>query len=206
MITLLFSMLLLYFAFLAMPGPDFAIVLRYSVRYGMRAGFLCALGISIGMMLNGVIAFSIGTTLKKHFLAVYLLFISLGVAYLIYIGFRLVYNAIRHRTVWHNLDASNTGRAFLTALLANLTNVKVILFFGAIFLVINQLTNELKVVFLISSGGLTFVWFSLITWLFNGKIKSAFFDKIRYIEFLVGVMIILFAVGTFCEFVYPALL
>ena len=85
MLKIFVVMMMIQFGALILPGPDFAIVFRNSIIKGKRAGFFCACGIAVAILINTLITYFIGSALylKHHLL--YLCFIGCGLLYLFYI-------------------------------------------------------------------------------------------------------------------------
>ncbi|OUC91900.1 LysE family translocator [Streptosporangium minutum] len=77
------------------PGPDTVIVLRTTVSSGRRAGFLAGLGVNLGCYAWGV-ATALGlTALLAASDAAYTAVRIAGVAYLVWLGVRALWNARR---------------------------------------------------------------------------------------------------------------
>jgi RhtB (resistance to homoserine/threonine) family protein len=125
-----------HFLALVSPGPDFALSVRQSVRFGRRAGVLTALGFGAGTGLHviycllGISALMQATPWLMHAAQ------GLGAAYLVWmsIGF------LRSQPMtMEGLDDATTEpapsakKSFLLGFLCNATNPKAFLFFLAIF-------------------------------------------------------------------------
>ena len=124
-----------------LPGPNSLYVLALSARQGSRLGWSALLGIltgdSILMLATALGAVSILITYP----AIFMIIKYAGAAYLIYIGYNLVKDAI---STWQKVDTGNlqhsitekktTGvKAFKKSLLVSLLNPKAILFFISFF-------------------------------------------------------------------------
>lgn len=116
----------------ATPGPDTAYIVGRSIAQGRSAGLLSALGISAGCCVHALAsAIGLGAILAAS--ATAFTFIKLaGGAYLVYLGIRMILarpNSIAHA------GKPQEGRAprtiFLQAMMTNILNPKVILFFLA---------------------------------------------------------------------------
>ena len=116
----------------ATPGPDTAYIVGRSIAQGRSAGLMSALGISAGCCIHAL-ASAIGLSAILAASATAFTFIKLaGGAYLIYLGIRMV--------LGRQVDPSMTGMKsdvrslkmiFLQAMVTNVLNPKVILFFLA---------------------------------------------------------------------------
>ncbi|MBB1271905.1 leucine efflux protein LeuE [Psychromonas sp. SR45-3] len=124
-----------------LPGPNSLYVLALSARQGARLGWSALLGILVGdsllMLATALGAVSILVTYPALFMVIK----YAGAAYLIYIGYNLIKDAI---TTWRKVDTSDlqssitekrtTGaKAFKKSLLVSLLNPKAILFFLSFF-------------------------------------------------------------------------
>ena len=124
-----------------LPGPNSLYVLALSARQGARLGWSALLGILVGdsilMLATALGAVSILITYP----AVFMVIKYAGAAYLIYIGYNLIKDAIK---TWRKVDTSDlqnaitekktTGtKAFKKSLLVSLLNPKAILFFISFF-------------------------------------------------------------------------
>ncbi|MEJ6078179.1 leucine efflux protein LeuE [Vibrio sp. 1-Bac 57] len=124
-----------------LPGPNSLYVLALSARQGARLGWAALLGILVGdsilMLATALGAVSILVTYP----ALFMIIKYAGAAYLIYIGYHLIKDAI---TTWRKVDTTDlqssitenrtTGaKAFKKSLLVSLLNPKAILFFLSFF-------------------------------------------------------------------------
>jgi threonine/homoserine/homoserine lactone efflux protein len=119
----------------ASPGPDFAVVLRTTLRHGRRAGTLTALGIGSGILFHVAWGlFGLGWAVERFpFLSLALRYA--GAAFLFWMGLR----ALRAPApvVEGGADAPlrpalSGARAYFTGLATNLLNAKAFLFFVAL--------------------------------------------------------------------------
>ncbi|HWX49852.1 MAG TPA: LysE family translocator [Roseomonas sp.] len=129
----------LFLAFLAavtlmmlMPGPNVALIVANSVAHGLRQGLVTVAGTASAMVLQlTVTAIGMGGLLGRLG-AGFELLRWVGVAYLLYLGWRQ----------WHAPPAELAGvpagprsarRIWTRAFLVSLTNPKTLLFYGAFF-------------------------------------------------------------------------
>lgn len=116
----------------ATPGPDTAYIVGRSIAQGRAAGLMSALGISAGCCVHAV-ASAVGLSALLAASATAFSIIKLaGGAYLIYLGIRLL---MTKQGTAASVTAAREVRAprtiFLQAMLTNILNPKVILFFLA---------------------------------------------------------------------------
>lgn len=118
----------------ATPGPDTAYIVGRSVAQGRRAGLLSALGITAGCCIHATLsAFGLTALLAASataFMAVKLA----GGAYLIYLGLKMLFSKKQAASASQpRLDLRSHKTIFLQALITNVLNPKVILFFLSFF-------------------------------------------------------------------------
>jgi len=116
----------------ATPGPDTAYIIGRSIAQGRSAGLMSAFGISAGCCVHAL-ASAIGLSAILAASATAFLFIKLaGGAYLVYLGLRMMLakpaNASDAQAV---RDVRSLKTIFLQAMVTNVLNPKVILFFLA---------------------------------------------------------------------------
>ena len=119
----------------ASPGPDFAIVLRQSLRHGRRTALWTSVGIGCGLSIH-ITYCLLGLGLFLQHSAIALTAVKwLGAAYLAWVGVQ----ALRAKPRSGDLDLSTgvtapTSRAaWTTGFLVNVLNPKAALFFIALF-------------------------------------------------------------------------
>lgn len=119
------------------PGPDMLYVIARSAGQGRRAGFVSALGIVTGCLIQtGLVALGLAGILAAVPLA-YDLVKFVGAGYLIYLGARTLLNR-QHSLVTPPLERKSLWRIFAQGVMTNVFNPKVALFFLAF---LPQFTN-----------------------------------------------------------------
>lgn len=207
MYAIVWLLLTLHLGALILPGPDFAVTLRYSLVHGRQAAVACACGIAIGVMINALISFLLGRSLLNHFPLLYIGFVLMGLMYLTYSGICL----IRHATPTFSYNVSvprnhqnvAAKQPFLTGMWTNISNVKAIVFFNSTLPLVTPLNGMLQSITWIGIGLLTAGWFSLVaTFLSNEKVRTLFFGRMQLVEKVVGSVLILFSLGIFLKEVF----
>lgn len=191
----------------ASPGPDFAIILRYAVRYGQQTAIWASLGIGTGILLH--ITYSlvgIGLLIKTTpWLFQALTVVAAG--YLIYLG----QGAIRAKapaTVAGEEEASSDQprrrAAFLAGFITNGLNVKATLFFLSLFAVVISASTPLsyKVIYGLYMAVATAAWFCLLSVLLTRPpVRRLLLAKGYWFDRLMGIVLLLLAghllLGTF---------
>lgn len=121
----------------ATPGPDTAYIVGRSVAQGRAAGLVSALGISAGCCVHSVAsAFGLTAILAASATAFTIIKLA-GGAYLIYLGIRMLLAKPQHPTeaaMGRSIDAIRPlPTIFWQAVVTNVLNPKVILFFLSFF-------------------------------------------------------------------------
>jgi len=124
----LLPFMLVSFGLIAIPGPNVLVIVSTSIQYGRRRGLQTVAGTSLAMLLQLVIV-GAGTTSFVLLLAQGLVILKwLGVAYLLYLGFRHLRQALSSATERPAISATATfARGFSVSLL----NPKTLFFFSA---------------------------------------------------------------------------
>ena len=116
---------------LIVPGPDVLYVTARTLGQGRRAGFLSVLGIGAGVLVHTVLAAFGLSQLFQHVPAAYNLVKYAGIAYLLYLAWRILTDkgqAMAEADAPAMPARQLVGQAFLT----NLLNPKAALFFVAL--------------------------------------------------------------------------
>ncbi len=112
------------------PGPDMLYVLGRSLTQGRRIGIVSAVGIGVGTFFHiAAAAVGLSALLMTSALAFQLVKWA-GAAYLIYLGVKMVLSR-KPVTMGEALPEVSSTRAFTQAIVTNLLNPKVALFFLA---------------------------------------------------------------------------
>jgi threonine/homoserine/homoserine lactone efflux protein len=113
------------------PGPDFAIILRYATRH-WRQGAAAAIGAQAGLCVHMALAvLGLSLVLAQHGAALTVIRV-LGGLYLLYLGGRLMTSTFGRKRPGSARDAGTEGSAFQQGFLTNVTNPKAILFFASV--------------------------------------------------------------------------
>jgi len=166
----------------ASPGPDFAVVSRYSLSFGRKAGYWVALGIAAGIIIH--VAYSlVGVALIIHQTPwLYQTLLVVGALYLGVIGTQAIKAKPRTTMSSDEFDAikPKKRKAFIVGFITNGLNVKATLFFLTLFTTIIAPETPFSVkfgygVYLVIATG---AWFLFLTWLLT---QPAIFKRVwRY--------------------------
>lgn len=118
----------------ATPGPDTAFIVGRSLAQGRLAGLVSALGISAGCCVHALAAAFGLSALLAASSGVFLAIKLAGGAYLIFLGLRMLLSRpVAARPVAQPTEAHTLRLLFGQAMLTNVLNPKVILFFLSFF-------------------------------------------------------------------------
>ena len=116
------------------PGPDMAYIAARGAIGGFRAGCAATLGITAGCVVHTLAAAAGLSVVLATSVTAFSIVKWLGAAYLFYAGVRLLIGSLRPQQgspARPRLSAASTARIFREALVINLLNPKVALFFLA---------------------------------------------------------------------------
>ncbi|HBN88332.1 LysE family translocator [Rheinheimera aquimaris] len=185
----------------ASPGPDFAIVLRYAVRFGRKQAVYASMGIGLAILLHVTwslvgIAVLIKTTpwlFKTLSLA--------AAAYLFYIGVQSLRSMApaeaEHLSEQKAADAvPSAGKSFIAGFITNGLNPKATLFFLSLFAVIISPDTPLsyKVIYGLYMSVATAAWFCMLSVvLTHTKVRGFLLLKGYWFDRVMGVLLLALA-------------
>lgn len=187
------------------PGPDFLVVVKNSLSYSRKTGFLTALGVSLALIIHlSYTLIGIGILITEGSI-VYLLLKYAGAGYLFYIGCKGFISSFKRQ---QPLDLCYAGTVNvpspLTALkqgfLTNLLNPKCALFFVSLFsqFVVAGTPVALKIGFACINWSITLGWFLFLSYLITGNFIMSRIGSFRmYIDRVMGVVLILISLKLF---------
>jgi threonine/homoserine/homoserine lactone efflux protein len=115
------------------PGPSFVLVARASAGQSRSAGIASALGMGIGAAAWAAAAMFGLALLLSELVWLYRAIQLLGGLYLIYLGVMIWRGAAAPLAAEATAVAQGPWRSFVVALMIQLSNPKVVVFFGSIF-------------------------------------------------------------------------
>ncbi|MCF4996694.1 LysE family translocator [Pseudomonas syringae] len=191
----------IHFLAVVAPGPDFAVTIRQSVRFGRLVGICTALGIGTGISVH-VLYTLLGVGALMH-TTPWLLTVAkvVGGAYILYLGVSLIRSKPKSALEGEkNPDdvavEQSLFKAFSTGFFTNATNPKATLFFLAIFTTIVSATTPLKIQALYGLWmcAVNALWFVIVALFFSSsKVRALFMRMGHWFERSMGVILILFA-------------
>jgi threonine/homoserine/homoserine lactone efflux protein len=123
---MLFEFMAASLVLIAIPGPDQALITRNALLRGRAAGLRTMLGGAAGLTVHATAAAVGISALLASSATAYTTLKLVGIAYLLYLGIRMLLSAGRHA----DQDSTRShGRPFAQGLLSNALNPKIALFF-----------------------------------------------------------------------------
>ncbi|WPA93730.1 LysE family translocator [Providencia zhijiangensis] len=182
------------------PGPDFAMVTRNSYSYGTKTGLLSALGIAAGVQVHVLYTIFGVTLIIMSSPTLFMTAKLLGVAYLVYIGFKSLTNktAINASDDLNPASIPSSFSAFKMGFLTNALNPKTMFFVVSVYTQVIQAGNSQWLNF---SYGLFisfahWVWFSLIALFFAAPLIRNKILKYQFImDRVIGALLIMLGIS-----------
>lgn len=172
------------------PGPDFFMVLRNSLMYGRKAGFLSVIGIATGCLISFPILIAGLKFLFAYKSAQILLGLICGL-YLIYLGYQSMVSQSKHRQMqFKHKQTEPLFIYFKNGLLTNLLNPKLYTISGAILTFVEQQNPSYATNIAITIGNalIALIWFSLTCFIMSHpKTQALYFKRERLINRVLGV-------------------
>lgn len=191
----------IHFLAVVAPGPDFAVTIRQSVRFGRLVGICTALGIGAGISVH-VLYTLLGVGALMH-TTPWLLTVAkvVGGAYILYLGVSLLRSKPKstvegEKASEEPLVEQTLFKAFSTGFLTNATNPKATLFFLAIFTTIISAETPLQIqaFYGLWMCFVNALWFVIVALFFSSsKVRLLFMRMGHWFERTMGVVLILFA-------------
>ncbi|MCB9062224.1 MAG: LysE family transporter [Halobacteriovoraceae bacterium] len=194
------KIILIHIAAVSSPGPDFALVVNYSLKKGMKSAMIVSCGIGTGLIFHITYSlFGLGILIEKYPL-INSMFKYLGCLYIIYIGFMITFSSWKTRgKIVLESKKYEINSPFLVGLWTNILNFKASLYFVSIFspiLVVDtvKLTEKYILSFLIIL--ITILWFWLISFIFSRNFARKQYEKRAYlIDCALGTMMVMIGVS-----------
>ena len=192
------SIILIHLFAVISPGPDFAIVVNQSTKFGRKSALLTSLGISFGIL--GHVFYCIvgvGYIISQN-IHLFNIIKIIGALYLCYLGissFRATNNKLEYK---NNFKFNNyINNPFFIGLITNLLNPKATLFFISLFaLVIDSETSYyIQIFYGIWMAIVTCLWFCLVSLLISSYYLKIFINKYSIlIDRIMGTILILISI------------
>ena len=191
-----------HFLAVASPGPDFAIVLKQSIRYGRRSAIFTSIGIGTGILVH--VAYSligIGILIASNE-QLFNLLKYIAATYFLYIAWHgLNAKAESHEQQFtqfhHEKITPSAFKAFLTGFLINALNVKATLFFVSLFSMVISIKTPLsiKLFYGIYMALATAAWFSALSYFLSiEQFRQFLLKKGYWLDRIMGLILLILAI------------
>lgn len=179
----------------ASPGPSTVLVIQTAAVSGRRAGLLAAFAMMLGALVWAAAALFGLQALFARFEWLYLAFRIAGALYLIYLAYMLLRHAgaplpeADPSAANPSAVRASAWQGFLKALLLQLSNPKVMVFMGSIFISLlpAQPPSWMDATVLAIVAVNEFTWFALLALLFSGGAARAFYRRTKlWLDRLMG--------------------
>lgn len=202
MFTALLTLAFINLCALLTPGPDFFMVSQTAMSCSRKAALSVVAGMTLGVTFWVLLAlFGLNIIFEQVVWLRKALFIGGGL-YLSWLGIQLLRSACRKQiAIQQTLTASASltqkplRHYFLKGLIANLSNPKVIIYFGSIFAVFlsNPVLDQAHTWLFFIVVSETALWFVLVTFIFSLPACKVFYQKsVRWIDGVSGGLFTLF--------------
>ncbi len=189
-LLLLAGLALVHLLAVASPGPSTVLVIQTAAGSGRRAGLLAAFAMMVGALAWAAAALYGLQALFARFEWLYMALRILGGIYLLYLAVMLWRHAgAPLPTIAPGAPRVGGWRGFLHALLLQLSNPKIMVFFGSIFLSLlpGDLPGWMEAAVLAIVAFNEFAWFALLALLFSGGTAQAFYRRTkRWLDRIMG--------------------
>lgn len=178
----------------ASPGPSTVLVIQTAAVSGRRAGLLAAFAMMLGALVWAAAALYGLQALFARFDWLYVAFRVAGALYLLYLAYLLLRHAgaplpEADPSAAHATTGAGAWQGFLKALLLQLSNPKVMVFMGSIFISLlpAQPPAWMDATVLAIVAINEFTWFALLALLFSGGAARAFYRRTKlWLDRLMG--------------------
>ncbi|WMO16355.1 LysE family translocator [Pseudoalteromonas piscicida] len=194
------SLAIIHFVAVILPGPDFVITVRQSLKYGRLHGAMTALGIGTGLSVHILYTLlGVGALMQA---SPWVLQVAklIGAAYLIYIAIQLLKSAgtieLDAENAQADVSSQSLKKAFSLGFLTNATNPKATLFFLAVVTnVVSQGTPlHIQLFYGAWMCSVNALWFICVSLLFSASSSHAWFlNKMNLVEKALAVLLMAFS-------------
>ena len=168
----------------ASPGPSTVLVIQTSAAAGRRGGLLAAFAMMVGALAWAAAALYGLQALFAQFQWLYVAFKIGGAIFLLYLAWMIWKHARDPLPAIEHLPPGQASgwQGFVRALLLQLSNPKIMVFFGSIFLSVlpQHMPSWMDAAVLAIVAFNEFFWFALLALLFSGGPARAFYRRAKF--------------------------
>lgn len=193
--SLIASVALIHLLAVISPGPDFFMALKNSMTYSRKTGIYTAIGFGLGIAVHVFYSLAGLALIISKSVIIFNVIKYLGVAYLIYIGFKSFISKTTDVKVANETLLTDISplKAVSMGFLTNVLNPKASLFFLSLFTLVIAPDTATGTLIIISALLVidTMLWFSLVAIFFTQKRVRIVFNRYqKWFNKLFGVLLI----------------
>jgi len=181
-ILALLGLAIVHLLAVASPGPSTMLVVQTAAVSGRRGGLVAAFAMMLGAVAWATAALYGLQALFAQFAWLYRVFQIAGGLFLVYLAGVIWRHARDPLPEIASVARGSDGQIFVRALLLQLGNPKIMVFFGSIFLSIlpQDLPGWMQAVVLAIVAFDEFTWFALLALMFSGASARAFYRRAKF--------------------------
>jgi threonine/homoserine/homoserine lactone efflux protein len=195
------ALALIHIIAVVVPGPDFVVTVRQSIRFGRIHSIYTAIGIGCGLSVHVIYTLLGLSAMMQSNPYVMLLAKTLGVCYLIYLGCSLCLSKQSNKLLNFETDKikpvhQSLSQAFRVGFMTNATNPKATLFFVAVMTSVVSIDTPLviQIYYGVWMCLVNAMWFVLVGLVFSSLLLRNKLNKnVNLIEKILGSLLLLFA-------------
>ncbi len=166
----------------ASPGPSTVLVVQTAAVSGRRGGLIAAFAMMLGSVAWSAAALYGLQALFAQFAWLYRVFQVAGGLFLIYLAVMMWRHAREPLPEMSTVARGSDGQIFMRALLLQLGNPKIMVFFGSVFLSVlpQHMPGWMQAAVLALVAFDEFTWFALLALTFSGGTARAFYRRAQF--------------------------
>jgi threonine/homoserine/homoserine lactone efflux protein len=166
----------------ASPGPSTVVVVQTAAVAGRRGGLIAAFAMMLGAVAWAAAALYGLQALFAQFAWLYRVFQVAGGLFLIYLALMMWRHAREPLPEFDTAVRGSDRQIFIRALLLQLSNPKIMVFFGSIFLSVlpQHMPGWMEAAVLALVAFDEFTWFALLALTFSGGTARAFYRRAKF--------------------------
>ena len=182
------------------PGPDFAVVMRQSVRCGTRSGIWTSLGVGSAILLHVAYCLLGVAFLLSQSPTLFNAMKLLAAVYLFYLGVQSIRASLVQRLIEGETTLEpvlSAVRAFGLGFVTNGLNPKATLFFLALFTVVidPNTPTTIQMIYGLYLAGATFLWFAFLSLILGiPRVRVFILSMGSWLERAMGAILILISI------------
>ncbi|KJY94648.1 LysE family transporter [Pseudoalteromonas ruthenica] len=189
-----------HFFAVASPGPDFAVVLRQSVRFGRDNALITSAGVGAGILVHIIYCLVGVALLISQAPDLFNLLKYMAAAYLAYMGIQALRHAKPGQVEQVHPTTTQPAESFIVAFrrgfLTNALNPKATLFFLSLFTLVISIDTPkwVQLGYGLYMALATWAWFSFLSiMLTRARVRTFFLAKGFWFDRAIGVVLLLLA-------------